>query len=279
MTAQIAAQRSAIAALQAGTVTGSGATSAQIDLAQAQLDQMQSDLATAQQKVQDLTAPDPDKVKSAGDQLKAAQDALDEANYNAKVTALQQQATLERTAAEKQLQDAKDAYQTQRDLLQTQMDDRVSIIEQGMLNGTISASNGLAELTDVFKDPQFGLDLNASGLVIGGQFYSGLSDGLKPVFDLIARLQADMQAVGLLPGSPGGSVNKFNTVGPSGLSAIQALQVSNSPDPAALAAALRESNADVVTELKKQTDLAEAAAAAATDAASRIIPIGTAVAR
>jgi Transglycosylase SLT domain len=258
--AQLAADTSSNAAAVTAARDAYDSAAAAVDAAKnnatpdpATIKSAQDALANAAQALQD--ASDPGKN---GAQVLADQATINEDLYQQQVTALTAQATLERNAANKQLTDAQNAYATQRNLLQQAMDQRVAIIEQGMLDGNLSAASGMQQLTSVLSDPSYAINMQNSGLAIGGALYKGLDQAINGpggIHDLIAGLIKDMQAANLLPS---GASNEFNTVGPSGLSATQALQVSNSLDPAALAAALKAANADVVAELQKQTDIAAA---------------------
>lgn len=205
--------------------------------------------------------------EAAGDleALVADQAAIDDDLYQAKVLALQTQANLERDAATKQLQDAQNNYQDQRTLLQQQLDQRVADIQTGMLNGTIAAAAGMNMLTDVLSDPQYGIDMRNSGLVIGGQLYSGLSDGLKPVFDLIQRLIDDMKSANLLPSTAGDAGNLNGTLDPAIAAALRAAGVGTASVPGGATGGGNDAisrylsnNEAIVNELRKQTALAEA---------------------
>jgi hypothetical protein len=179
----------------------------------------------------------------------AAQQTVDEDLYQDKVAALQAQAQVERDAASKQLSDAQTAYQAQRDLLQQQLDDRVSAIQAGMLNGSIAAADGMAQLTAVLGDPRWGIDMKASGLVIGGQLYAGLQQGLQPVFDLVNSLIDLMKKAGLLKtGSATATVVASTTPKTS---------LGSTADAIARAITGGTSvSSDILSELQKQTALA-----------------------
>jgi hypothetical protein len=125
----------------------------------------------------------------------------DDLVYQAKVSGLQKQAALERTAADKLLTDAQTAFSEQRALMKTQMDDRVEEIRIGMENGSITAANGMVKLTEILGDPAYGIDIKNTGLSIGGQLYQGLDKSFGPIFDLINRLQNELKAVGQLTGA------------------------------------------------------------------------------
>lgn len=228
-------------------------TASQIALQRASLDVLQSNLSQSGSSLGALTNPTSD-LTGLQDAVTTAQAALDAAKLQQQTTALQAQATVERDAANTQLATAAQQYQDQRDALKTQMDERTRLIEQGMLDGNITAADGMSQLTAVFADPAYGLAAQASGDVLITAFQAGITPGIQALIDLFGQLAAKMKEVGLLPSGkvapPAASGSSSLT---AGLSALQAFQVSNSPDPAALAAALRAANQGIIDAVNKQT--------------------------
>lgn len=215
LVAQATVAQQQLAHMQADT-TGKY-TAAQVALQQASVQTLQDQTTAAQTALQNLIAPTDATTKDAATTLQQAQTQLNDALYQQTIDGLQQQATVEQTAAQKQLQDAQDAYQQQRDVLQASMDQRLSILETGMENGTITVQQGMADMTAVLDDPQYQLDVNNSAIAIGGQIYTGLSQGLQPAFDLLTKLQNDMKSLGVLPNQgttyPGGLGNETYAAG------------------------------------------------------------------
>jgi TP901 family phage tail tape measure protein len=209
------------------------AVAAAHDAAQAQMDQAEAaqnvtkalaDQKTAQNKLDTARASGisgdelqgyVDAVTGAGDSVLSSQKRVDELTYQRQQAALEKQATLERAAlqaqadleraaADQQLSDAQTALTESRTLLKTQMDDRLYAIQTGMADGTIAAADGMVALVAALTDPQYGVDIETGGLVIGAQLYSGLSKSFGPIFDLIHELQAQLKAVGEL--APAGTL-------------------------------------------------------------------------
>ena len=227
-------------------------TPAEIALAQLQAAKAAADQATALKSAQDQLAADQlaDSGATAA-QLLADQKAVEDAKYNIQVAALTTQAQLERDAATKQLSDAQSAYQAQRDLLQQQLDQRVAMIQVGMANGTISAQVGMDQLVAVLGDPQYGIDMQNTGLALGGALYTGLQQSFKPIYDLITDLTNKMRQVGLLTGTPVAT----SDLGPIATPGINRAATANiSPSGASLDA--------VLAELRKQTEIAKKQATA-----------------
>lgn len=248
ISARLKVEQDKLAAMQAAPLKNSASA---IALQEALIANTQQGSDAAQQKLLALVSgPNADAISAAKQGVVDAQASLDDVLYNGKVNALAAQATLEQNAAAQQLSDAQNAYNDQRNLLQQQMDQRIGIIQTGMLDGSIAADIGMQQLVAVLGDPQYGLDMENSGLALGGSLYTGLSVALVPVFDLLDQLLAKMRLAGLLTDSS------------STLSFGQQLSLINPPNPGpdaverwlAQQAAIQKA---MLTELKAQTDLAD----------------------
>lgn len=145
------------------------------------------------------TPGDPQQMKDALRQLADAQ-------YNIKVDELQQEADLQRAAADEQLQNAQDAYseqqsaamdsyRQQRELLKQQMDGQVALIVAGLEDGSIATADGLNQITAIWEE--FGVPMHDAAFVMAGKLYSGLAAGLQPVFELLAQLQSALISAGM----------------------------------------------------------------------------------
>lgn len=204
-----AATAKAITNLQT-TVTGAfdsfqyGGSAGIITPAQAALNTLQDAHDSAQQTAQ-LSADQAQLAidQAAGDAatILSDQQAVAEDQYQIQVSALTKTADAENTAADTQLTAAQTAYQNQQDALEDAMNQRLSALETGLENGNISAQDGMTQLDAILTDPQYGIDANASAYALGGQIYTGLNDGLTPVFDLLTQLQSDMAKAGQLASS------------------------------------------------------------------------------
>jgi phage-related protein len=261
-----AATAKAIANMQT-TVTGAfqsfqyGGSAGIITPAQAQLNTLQEAHDAAQQQAQ-LAA---DQAQLALDQQSADaatilsdQQAVAEDQYQIQVSALTKQADLENTAADTQLTAAQNSYQDQRTALETAMNQRLTDIETGLSNGNISAQQGMDDLDGILTDPQYGIDANQSAYALGGQVYTGLSAGLKPVFDMVTQLQDNLAKIGQLQASV--STGPGNT--PPAISTSTPIFASENGDPGlALKQALNET---VVPALTAQTAVIKSTAAQTT---------------
>lgn len=149
--------------------------------------------------------------KAAREQLQDAQDAY-QAQAEAAIQSYQDTAAAAEDAYAKAQKAAEDSYQSQqedaikafeaqRSEEQKTMDVMVKAIVDGMATGKIEALAGIAQITKVLTD--HGVDASKAGFVLGNSLYSGLSDGLQPVFALLKALQQAMTAVHLLdPSAP-----------------------------------------------------------------------------
>lgn len=266
-----AATAKAITNLQT-TVTGAfdsfqyGGSAGIITPAQAALNTLQDAHDSAQQTAQ-LTADQAQLAidQAAGDAatILSDQQAVAEDQYQIQVSALTKQADLENSAADTQLTAAQTAYQNQQDALEDAMNQRLSALETGLENGNISAQDGMNQLDAILTDPQYGIDANASSFALGGQIYSGLNDGLTPVFALLSQLQDDMAKAGQLTSS---LPSTSTSVGSGGLPPTITGAVGGLTPPSTLTGAefAAQVSTPIVNALTTQTDAIKSTAAATT---------------
>lgn len=164
-----------------------------------------------------LTGPadetEEDRVRRLQD-LAAAEEKLRQDDLDDQERALETAADVSRKAADAELDAERARIQDERNLLRERFNGRLQEIQTAFENEQITADEAQRELLALLSDPDYQIDFNAAGDLIGAAFARGFTDALKAVTQAIADLRASAEALARATGQPNTSTDVVGVTDP-----------------------------------------------------------------